>query len=346
MRRLPRCSLSLQNAPVSPLDFFSDCPLPAQRMSSALVTTDLQDLTLVSRGKVRDVYRTSSESLLLFVATDRISVFDVILKDGIPDKGKILTRISLFWFERLKDIVPNHLVTADIDEMPEEVRKYRDQLDGRSMLVKKAKVIPIEFIVRGYLTGSAWAEYMKTGTMHGMPLPDGMIESQRLPQPSVTPSTKAEQGAHDENISPDRAGQLIGSELYSDVAALALRLYSTAAEYAYSHGLILADTKFEFGLIPSTSDASKDEVILVDEVLTPDSSRYWPLDQYVPGKPQPSFDKQYVRDWLVSVGYRKGLESGPGGNGEGWGVDETVIQGTRKRYLEAEAMLKNERAEA
>ncbi|KAI6153922.1 hypothetical protein BKA82DRAFT_4095368 [Pisolithus tinctorius] len=315
-------------------------------MPSALLTTDLQDLTLISKGKVRDVYHTSSEDLLLFVATDRISVFDVILKDGIPDKGKILTRISLFWFEKLKGIVPNHLVTADIDEMPEEVRKYKDQLDGRSMLVKKAKVIPIEFIVRGYLTGSAWAEYKKTGTMHGMPLPEGMVESQRLPQPLVTPSTKAEQGAHDENISPDRAGQLIGSKLYTRVADIALKLYSTAAEYAYSRGLILADTKFEFGLIPSTTGTSEDEVILVDEVLTPDSSRYWPLDQYVPGKPQPSFDKQYVRDWLVSVGYRKGLESGPEGNGEGWGIDEAVIQGTQRRYSEAEEMLKNESPEA
>ncbi|KAI6039482.1 hypothetical protein EDC04DRAFT_2685549 [Pisolithus marmoratus] len=311
-------------------------------MSSALLTTNLQDLALISRGKVRDVYCTSSESLLLLVATDRISVFDVILKNGIPDKGKILTRISLFWFEKLKDGVPNHFVTANIDDMPEEVKEYRDQLDGRCMLVKKANVIPIEFIVRGYLTGSAWAEYKKSGTMHGIPLPDGMVESQQLPQPLVTPSTKAEQGAHDENISPDRAGQLIGSELYSRVAAMSLRLYSTAAEYAYSRGLILADTKFEFGLIPSTTGTSEDEVILVDEVLTPDSSRYWPLDQYVLGKPQPSFDKQYVRDWLVSVGYRKGLESGPGGNGEGWSVDETVIQGTRRRYLEAEEMLKNE----
>ncbi|KAI6047953.1 hypothetical protein EDC04DRAFT_2620690, partial [Pisolithus marmoratus] len=248
---------------------------------------------------------------------------------GIPDKGKILTRISLFWFEKLKDIVPNHLVTADIDEMPEEVREHRNQLDG-----------PL-YALRGYLTGSAWVEYKKSGTMHGMPLPDGMVESQQLPQPLVTPSTKAEQGAHDENISPDRAGQLIGSELFSRIAAISLRLYSTAAEYAYSCGLILADTKFEFGLIPSTTGVSEDEIILVDEVLTPDSSRYWPLDQYAPGKPQPSFDKQYVRDWLVSVGYRKGLESGPGGNGEGWGVDETVIQGTRRRYLEAEEMLKN-----
>ncbi|KAG6334959.1 hypothetical protein ID866_4138 [Astraeus odoratus] len=225
--------------------------------------------------------------------------------------------------------------------MPEELKKYRDQLEGRSMLVKKARVLPIEFIVRGYLTGSAWAEYKKSGTMHGLPLPEGMIESQQLSQPLVTPSTKAEQGAHDENISPEQAGELIGSELYSRVADISLKLYTTAAEYAFSRGLILADTKFEFGLIPSASDPSKEEVILIDEVLTPDSSRYWPLDQYAPGKPQPSFDKQYVRNSLVSAGYRKGWESGPEGNGEGWDIDEAVVRGTQERYREAEEILRN-----
>ncbi|KIM70199.1 hypothetical protein SCLCIDRAFT_1207494 [Scleroderma citrinum Foug A] len=310
-------------------------------MASALVTTDLPDLTLISRGKVRDIYRTSAEDCLLFVATDRISVFDVILTKGIPDKGKALTRISLFWFEKLKHIVPNHLVTADIDQMPEEMRKYGNQLEGRSMLVKRAKVIPIEFIVRGYLTGSAWAEYKKHGTMFGIPLPENMLESQRLPEPLVTPSTKAEQGEHDENISPKEAERIIGAELYSRVAAIALKLYATAAEYAISRGLVLADTKFEFGLI-SPSNPSEEEVILVDEVLTPDSSRYWPLDKYEPGKSQPNFDKQYVRDWLVSQGYRRGLEKGPEGTDKGWDIDADVIEGTQRRYLDVENMLKRE----
>ncbi|KAH7886138.1 hypothetical protein F5I97DRAFT_1928010 [Phlebopus sp. FC_14] len=309
-------------------------------MSPVLLTTNLPDLTLISRGKVRDIYNTSSSDHLLFVATDRISVYDVILKNGIPDKGKLLTNISQFWFNKLRDIVPNHLVTANIDEMPEEVKQYSAQLEGRTMLVKKARVIPIEAIVRGYLTGSAWAEYKNSCTVHGIPLPKDMVESQQLPQPLLTPSTKAEQGAHDENISPQMAAQLIGPELYSRIAEVSLKIYTTAAEYARSRGLILADTKFEFGLVPSETGVAEEELIIVDEVLTPDSSRYWPLAQYSPGGPQPSFDKQYVRDCLTAAGYRKGFESGPGGNGEGWSIDEGVIEGTRKRYMEAEEMLK------
>ncbi|KAI9567848.1 hypothetical protein HD554DRAFT_2172902 [Boletus coccyginus] len=331
-------------------------------MASSLLTTDLPDLTLASRGKVRDIYTTSSEDHLLFVATDRISVYDVILKNvrdslplfppssasqlkdlsvpyqGVPDKGKLLTSISLFWFRKLQHIVPNHLITTDIDEMPEEVKKYRDQLEGRTMLVKKANVIPIEAIVRGYLTGSAWREYKTSGTMHGMRLREGMVESEKLDEPVVTPSTKAEQGAHDENISPEQAAQLIGEELYARIAGIALDLYKTAAAHALSHGLILADTKFEFGLIPSPSGGSE-ELILVDELLTPDSSRYWPLAGYSPGKPQPSFDKQYVRDYLTSVGYRKGFESGPNGNGEGWDMSETTIVETQAKYRAAKEML-------
>ncbi|KAG8219484.1 phosphoribosylaminoimidazole-succinocarboxamide synthase [Butyriboletus roseoflavus] len=250
-------------------------------MASALLTTNLPDLTLISRGKVRDIYATSSEDRLLFVATDRISVYDVILKNGIPGKGKLLTGISLFWFRKLRHIVPNHLITVDIDEMPEEVKQYRDQLEGRTMLVKKAKVIPIEVIVRGYLTGSAWGEYKKFGTMHGIRLREGMVESEKLDEPVVTPSTKAEQGAHDENISPQKAAQLIGEELYTRVAGIALDLYMTAAAHALLCGLILADTKFEFGLVPSSN--GPEELILVDEMLTPDSSRYWPLAGYSQG---------------------------------------------------------------
>ncbi|KAF9225429.1 SAICAR synthetase [Gyrodon lividus] len=318
-------------------------------MASALLTSNLPDLALVSRGKVRDIYATSSKDHLLFIATDRISVYDVILKNGIPDKGKLLTSISLFWFDKLKDIVPNHLVTANVDEMPEEVRQHRDQLEGRTMLVKKAKVIPIEAIVRGYLTGrsglissglsgSAWAEYKKSGTMHGIHLREGMVESEKLEEPLVTPSTKAEQGAHDENISPGKAAELIGAELYAQVAKVSLDLYKTAAEHALSCGLILADTKFEFGLVPSLDGS--EELILVDEVLTPDSSRYWPLADYSPGKSQPSFDKQYVRDYLTAAGYKKGFESGPGGSDEGWSISETVIQETQTKYRAAEEMLK------
>jgi len=325
---------SLPIANVSSLfKFFSS----AYQMVLALLTTDLPDLTLISRGKVRDIYATSSKESLLFVATDRISVYDIVLKNGIPEKGKLLTGISQFWFRKLQHIVPNHLITADIDEMPEEVKQYRDQLEGRTMLVKKAKVIPIEAIVRGYLTGSAWAEYNKSGTMHGVHLREGILESEKLDEPVVTPSTKAEQGAHDENISPEKAAQLIGEELYTRVAGIALELYKAAAAHALSCDLILADTKFEFGLVP-LPDGSE-ELILVDEVLTPDSSRYWPLAGYSPGKSQPSFDKQYVRDYLVAAGYKKGFESGPNGNEEGWAVNETVVAETQTKYRAAKEML-------
>ncbi|KAI9570237.1 hypothetical protein HD554DRAFT_2204056 [Boletus coccyginus] len=284
-------------------------------MASSLLTTNLPDLTLASRGKTT------------FVATDRISVYDVILRNDIPEKGK-LTSISLFWFRKLQHIVPNNLITADIDEMREEVKKYRDQLEGRIMLVKKAKVIPIEAIVRGYLTGSAWGEYKKSGTMHGTRLREGMVDSEKLDELVVTPSTKAEQGAHDENISPEKAAQLIGEELYAWVAGIALNLYKTAAAHALSCGLILANTKFGFGLVLSSNGS--EELILVDELLTPDSSRY-PASR--------SFDKQYVRDHLTAAGYQKGFETGPNGNGEGWGISETIIVETQAKYRAAKEML-------
>ncbi|KAF9459299.1 hypothetical protein BDZ94DRAFT_1224945 [Collybia nuda] len=305
---------------------------------AALINTHLPGLTLISKGKVRDIYSTSSPEHLLFVATDRISAYDVILKNGIPDKGKLLTQLSLFWFDKLQHIIPNHFVAADVDKMPEEIRQYKEQLAGRTMLVKKAEVIPLEAIVRGYLSGSAWAEYKKSGTVHGIPFPPGLVESQKLPTPIVTPSTKAEQGDHDENISPEKAAKLIGQELYDQVSDAALKLYTTAADYALTRGVILADTKFEFGLL--TSATGKKELILIDELLTPDSSRYWPLDVYAPGGPQPSFDKQYVRDWLVGTGFRKGLESGPEGHaGEGWEIEASVVKGTRQRYAEAVDLL-------
>jgi phosphoribosylaminoimidazole-succinocarboxamide synthase len=299
-------------------------------------------LTLLSKGKIRDVYSTSSPEHLLFIATDRISAYDVVLRHGIPDKGKLLTKISLFWFQKLGHIVPNHVVTANIDDMPVEVRQFKDELEGRTMLVRKAQVIPLEAIVRGYLTGSAWAEYKRSGTVHGIPLPAGLVESQKLPEPLVTPSTKAEQGAHDENISPEQAAKLIGQDLYDRISDVALELYTTAASYAHSRGVILADTKFEFGVIPSAGDlpSTPNQLVLIDELLTPDSSRYWPLALYQPGGPQPSFDKQYVRDWLVGAGYTKGLEGGPKGReGEGWVIEESVVVGTRERYEEAVEML-------
>ncbi|THU76372.1 SAICAR synthetase [Dendrothele bispora CBS 962.96] len=306
---------------------------------TSLITTDLPDLTLISKGKVRDIYATSSPDHLLFVATDRISAYDVILRNGIPDKGKLLTQLSLFWFSKLAHIIPNHLVTANIDEMPEEVRKYKSQLEGRTMLVKKAKVVPLEAIVRGYMSGSAWSEYKKTGTVHGIPLPSGLVESEKLPKPLFTPSTKAEQGQHDENISPEKAASLIGQALYDKVSQAALKLYTEAAEHALTKGVILADTKFEFGLIKSPT-SGEEELILVDEVLTPDSSRYWPLKGYEAGKSQQSFDKQYVRDWLVSEGFRKGLESGKEGEeSQGWTIDQSVVEGTRRKYQEAVDLL-------
>jgi len=299
-------------------------------MGSALIDSNVPQLKLLSKGKVRDIYATSSSEHLLFVASDRISAYDVILKNGILDKGRVLTELSLFWFAKLKDIIPNHVVTSRIEEMPEEVHQHKEQLEGRSILVKKANVIPLEAIVRGYITGSAWAEYKKSRTMHGIPLPDGLLESQKLPAPIFTPSTKADQGAHDENISPEQAATLIGQELYDKISSVAVRLYTAAAEYAATRGLIVADTKFEFGLIDG-------ELILIDEALTPDSSRYWPLEGYVPGRSQPSFDKQYLRDWLMSQGFRKGLENGP--DGEGWTMSEEVVRETRKRYLSARDLL-------
>ncbi|KAH9990910.1 phosphoribosylaminoimidazole-succinocarboxamide synthase [Russula vinacea] len=296
--------------------------------AAALIDSNIPDLKLLSKGKVRDIYATSSPDHLLFVASDRISAYDVILKNGIPDKGRVLTELSLFWFDKLRDIIPNHVVTSRIEDMPEELHKHREQLEGRSILVKKAKVIPLEAIVRGYITGSAWAEYKKSGTAHGIPLPEGLQESQKLPTPLFTPSTKAEQGAHDENISPEQAAALIGSELYDRVSHVALKLYTAAAEHAATRGLIIADTKFEFGLVDQGN-----ELILIDEALTPDSSRYWPLEGYAPGRGQPSFDKQYLRDWLTSQGFRKGLEGGP--DGQGWTMSEDVVHGTRERYLSA-----------
>ncbi|KAI8069712.1 phosphoribosylaminoimidazole-succinocarboxamide synthase [Gongronella butleri] len=265
----------------------------------ALVESHCPDLKLVARGKVRDLYEVDEKSLL-FVATDRISAFDVIMKNAIPGKGKILTQLSLFWFDLLKDVLPNHLITANFDEMPSHVQKYRDQLEGRSILVKKMRVLPIEAIVRGYITGSGMVEYQKKGTICDIPLPTGLVESQKLPEVLFTPSTKAEIGDHDENIHPSKMVDILGSkELADQVTEAAIRLYTKASEFAAQRGIIIADTKFEFGL------DENNQLCLVDEVLTPDSSRFWPANNYEAGRVQESFDKQVLRNYLLSIGFDK-----------------------------------------
>ena len=248
---------------------------------------------LHARGKVRDIYEAGDD--LLMVASDRISAFDVVLPTPIPDKGRVLTGLSLFWFERSADIVPNHVLTADVEGFPAPFEDHREELAGRAMLVKRAQVVPIECVARGYLSGSGWKEYRQTGRVCGIALPPGLAESDRLPEPIFTPATKAAEG-HDENISLERAAELVGDGLAHRLEELTLTLYEFAAALALERGIIVADTKFEFGFADG-------ELILVDEVLTPDSSRFWPADRYEPGGPQPSFDKQYVRDWLDASGW-------------------------------------------
>ncbi|MBV9573539.1 MAG: phosphoribosylaminoimidazolesuccinocarboxamide synthase [Acidobacteriales bacterium] len=267
----------------------------SELLDSVLLHTDFPDLTLHASGKVRDVYRLGDQ--LLFVATDRISAFDHVLASGIPRKGEVLSRISLFWFDFLRDVVPNHLVTADVDKYPPSVRKYANQLRGRSMLVTRADMFPVECVVRGYISGSAWKEYRASGTVCGIKLPAGLRESEQLPEPIFTPSTKATTG-HDENISFDAMTQLVGPELGRELRDLSLSVYRKAADYARGKGIIIADTKFEFGRTAAG-------VTLADEVLTPDSSRFWPADKYQPGKAQDSFDKQYVRDYLEQINWNK-----------------------------------------
>jgi len=290
---------------------------------SALTTSHCPTLKLLARGKVRDVYEVDAEHLL-FVASDRISAFDVVMANGIPGKGKVLTQISLFWFDLLKDVCPNHLITADLAKMPASVQPYRDQLEGRSMLVKRLKILPVEAIVRGYLTGSGLKEYQKSQTVCNIPLPAGLTEASKLEQPLYTPSTKAEIGAHDENIHPDQAAKIIGQHA-GTVASLALKLYIKARDFAASKGIIIADTKFEFGV-----DANG-VVHLADEVLTPDSSRFWPAATYQAGKVQDSFDKQYLRNWLEAVKFDK--------NGKGIELPVEVIERTSAKYVEAFTLL-------
>jgi len=267
-----------------------------QLLDNVLLRTDIPELELYASGKVRDVYRVDNEHLL-FVATDRISAFDYVLATGIPNKGKVLTQLSLFWFDLLRDIVPNHLVTADVKQYPAVLRPYEEQLRGRSMLVVRADMVAIECVVRGYISGSAWKEYKQTSSVCGISLPPGLRESDQLPEPIFTPATKALSG-HDENISFERMAQQAGPALSGELRDLSMRIYQTAADYARQRGIIIADTKFEFG-------RTAGGLVLADEVLTPDSSRFWPADTYQPGQAQESFDKQYVRDYLEQIRWNK-----------------------------------------
>ncbi len=264
--------------------------------TDVLLRTDFGDLKLFASGKVRDVYVADNDHLL-FVATDRLSAFDYILATGIPSKGRVLTQLSLFWFDFLKDIVSNHLVTADVDQYPRAIQKYSPQLRGRSMLVNKAEMFPVECVARVYVSGSAWKEYQQTGKISGIKLPSGLRESDKLPAPIFTPATKAASG-HDENISFDQMVKQVGAAQGEQLRDLALKIYKKAADYAATRGVIIADTKFEFGRTPKG-------IVLADEVMTPDSSRFWPADTYAPGGPQKSYDKQYVRDYLESIHWNK-----------------------------------------
>ncbi|MEO6805206.1 MAG: phosphoribosylaminoimidazolesuccinocarboxamide synthase [Edaphobacter sp.] len=288
-------------------------------MPKALLQTDLGSLPLTARGKVRDIYALSDEQLL-FVASDRISAFDHVLGSGIPDKGKILTQLSLFWFDFLKLTVPNHLITADVAQFPRELQPFLGQLEGRSMLVKRAKMFPVECVVRGYLSGSGWKDYQQTGAVCGIKLPAGLRESDRLPEPIFTPAAKINTGGHDENISYSLVEETIGADHANALRDLTMEIYDKATKHAEGKGLILADTKFEFGLLDGT-------IILADEVLTPDSSRYWPAATYNPGGPQPSFDKQYVRDYLESIHWNKQAPAPT--------LPDEVVARTREKYLEA-----------
>jgi phosphoribosylaminoimidazole-succinocarboxamide synthase len=270
--------------------------MPEQLLDTVLVSTNFPDLKLHASGKVRDVYSVDADHLL-FVATDRISAFDYILATGIPNKGRVLTQISLFWFEFLRDVVPNHVATADVNQYPEVLRKYADQLRGRSMLVKRAEMFPVECVARGYLSGSGWKEYQANGSVCGIKLPAGLRDSEQLPEPIFTPATKAQSG-HDENISFERTVEILGRDTSEKLRDLTLTIYKKAADYAKQRGIILADTKFEFGITAAG-------ITLADEVLTPDSSRFWPADTYAPGKAQNSYDKQYVRDYLESIKWNK-----------------------------------------
>ncbi len=283
----------------------------------AVQTTNFSDVPLIACGKVRDMY--GADDNLLIVTTDRISAYDVVMNEGIPGKGEVLTKISVFWFKQTGDIVPNHLLSTEVNDLPEAFHRYREQLEGRSMLVKKAETIPIECVVRGYITGSGWKEYKATGTVCGIKLPSNLRESDRLPGPIFTPATKAQEG-HDENISFDKAAEIIGGDLADKLRSLSIKIYKRAVAGAEKRGIIIADTKMEFGMY-------NDEVILIDELLTPDSSRFWPKDEYRPGTSQKSFDKQFLRDYLESLDWNKQPPPPP--------LPDEIVQKTAEKYQEA-----------
>jgi len=287
-------------------------------MNKTISETDFAELKLLQRGKVRDVYDLGEH--LLMVATDRISAFDVIMPNPVPDKGMILTQISLFWFDIMQPLIQNHVVAKDVKQYPEICQSYADALQGRSMLVKKAQPLPIECIVRGYISGSGWKEYTDSGSVCGIALPEGLKESQQLPEPIFTPSTKAEQGEHDINIDFNEAANLIGEAKAQKIRDLSVAIYKKGADLADQKGIIIADTKFEFGSVG-------DEIILIDEILTPDSSRFWPKESYSPGGPQKSYDKQYLRDYLNTLDWDK--------KAPGPALPDDVIANTRQKYLDA-----------
>jgi len=283
----------------------------------SVIQTNLPGIPLHGRGKVRDIYDLGDRFLI--VVTDRLSAFDVVLPTPIPNKGKVLNQMSAFWFEHFKDKVPNHVLSTNVDDFPPQLKPFRDQLEGRSMLVRKAKVFPVECVARGFLTGSGLKDYNRTGKVCGIALPAGLRDSDRLPQPIFTPSTKAEKG-HDENISEEEGGRIIGADNIRRLKELTLTLYGQGVEYASKRGIIICDTKFEFGTIDG-------KISIIDEMLTPDSSRFWPADQYMPGKPQPSFDKQFVRDYLEKIGWNK-VAPGPE-------LPSDIVAATSAKYVEA-----------
>jgi len=288
--------------------------------NSTVTKTEFPELQAPKRGKVRDIYDLGDK--LLIVATDRISAFDVVLPNGIPQKGRVLNQVSRYWFEKMSDIVPNHLISTEIEDYPEVLWKHRDILDGRSMMVKKARPLPVECIVRGYLSGSGWKEYQKSRSVCAIPLPPGLVESSKLEEPIFTPSTKAEEGQHDENITFEKTVEILGKDLAERVREISIAIYSRARDIAEGKGIIIADTKFEFGI-----DKDSGELILIDELLTPDSSRFWPEDEYEPGRPQRSFDKQFVRDYLTSIGWN---QKPPAPS-----LPPDVIEKTTDKYVEA-----------
>jgi phosphoribosylaminoimidazole-succinocarboxamide synthase len=282
-----------------------------------ILQTEFPTLKLFAKGKVRDIYEVGDN--LLLVSTDRLSAFDVIMNQGIPYKGMVLTKISEFWFNYTKDIIPNHFITTDVDKYPGECKPYADTLKNRSMLIKKAKVVSIECIVRGYISGSGWKDYKNTGAISGITLPKGLLESEKFTEPIFTPSTKAEIGEHDENISAEEAMQIVDKNTFNAVKEATVKIYKKASDYALTKGIIIADTKFEFGKV-------NDEIILVDEVLTPDSSRFWPLEKYQKGSGQESYDKQFVRDYLLSINFNKQPPPPP--------LPEDIIKKTSEKYLD------------